>query len=253
MRKVKTAMIVNFHEHPKKGLIEKMAATGVDVSVLLPVGEENNPRAEEMAAAHPDRFVAFFWPGYAEDFEGCADRFEAARRRGGGRGVKFQLLLQHAAPDDRRLYPMYEVCAREAAPVLFHCGMVAFRQEFGRPHLSAYANAVHGADRVAADFPELKIVIAHLGGNYSYEALIAAEKHPNVCLDTAFLHFFEKRTLPRMSPVRLIERAVSIAGPQKILYGGEGVLPSVVRAAAISEEAKAMILGGNAARLLKLG
>ncbi|MHC4914174.1 MAG: amidohydrolase family protein [Planctomycetota bacterium] len=245
-------MIVNFHEHPKDGLVEKMAATGVDVSVLLPVGEENNARAESMAAADPGRFVPFFWPGYAEDFEGCAERFAAARERGGGRGVKFQLLLQHASPDDRRLYPMYEKCAEGRAPVLFHCGMVAFREELGRPHLSAYSNSVHGADRVAADFPELPIVIAHLGGNYHYEALVAAEKHPNVYLDTAFLHFFEKRALPRVSPVRLIERAVSILGPEKVLYGGEGVLPGVVRAAAIPEEDKAAILGGNAARLLGL-
>ncbi len=107
-------------------------------------------------------------------------------------------------------------------------------------------------DEVAFDFPELRVIVAHMGGNYHYEALILAEKHPNIYLDTAYLPFFCKRLLPPVTPAELIERAVRILGPERILYAYEGLAPSVVRDLAIPEEAKRLILGANAARLFGL-
>jgi predicted TIM-barrel fold metal-dependent hydrolase len=246
-------MIVNFHEHPKDGLIETMAEHRIDVSVLLPVGTENIARAEALASEHPGRFVPFFWAGYPDEFDTAAERFVAARERGGGRGVKFQLLLQHAEPDDKRLYPLYEKCAEHKAPVVFHGGMVAFPEEFGRPHLSKYANVAQGVDKLAADLPELPIVMAHMGGNYHYEAMVAAEKRANVHLDTAYWHFFEKRLLPTVSLCAILEHVVSVLGPDRILYGGEGVLPSEIRQASIPADACAKILGENAEALLAAG
>ncbi|MGC9316852.1 MAG: amidohydrolase family protein [Armatimonadota bacterium] len=245
-------MIVNMHEHPGPHAEQHQAEEGIDVSVLLPVGDVNQPVAIEQAREHPDRFVAFIWPGYAEEWDHAAEVVARHSDEFGCRGVKFQPLLQHGYPDDERLYPMYEACVDRDLIVLWHCGIVDFDQEFGRPHLSRYGNSVPGVDRVAADFPELRLVIAHLGGNFIYEACVVAGKHENVWLDTAYLAWYAPRLFPPATPEAMIEHAARVAGPERVLYGYEGVSPEVVRRTELDDQAQAAILGGNAARLLDL-
>lgn len=74
--------------------------------------------------------------------------------------------------------------------------------------------------------------------------------HEHVYLDTAFLPFFCRRMLPPLSPETLIVHAARIAGAHKVLYGSEGLWPQAVLGADLSEGEKALILGGNALRLL---
>lgn len=245
-------MVINFHEHPGRYAAERQAQEGIDLSVLLPVGEQNQPVAIEQAREHPDRFIPFIWPGYAEEWDDAADRVERYADEFGCRGVKFQGLLQHGYPDDERLYPMYEVCVERDLIVLWHCGIVGFAQEFGRPHLARYGNSALGVDQVAADFPELRLVIAHLGGNFIYDACVIAGKHENVWMDTAYLAWYAPRIFPPTTPEAMIEHAAKVAGVDRLLYGYEGVSPEVVRNTNLTASAQDAILGGNAMRLLDL-
>jgi len=241
-------MIINFHEHPASAE-ERMERYGIDMAVLLPVGREAQEKAVSMASREPERYVPFMWiPDLdGKDLGGYVARCAEEQ---GCRGVKFQPLLQHFDPEDRRLFPVYARCQELGLVVLFHCGMVGFPAEFGTPHLSRYANPVHGLDRVAWEYPELKIVVCHMGGNYAYEALVLAEKRPNVYLDTAYLHFFCDRLLPEVSPAELITRAVRVIGANRILYGSEGVPPALIRECGLPEREEKMILEENARRLL---
>jgi predicted TIM-barrel fold metal-dependent hydrolase len=243
-------MIINMHEHPGPGAEENQEQYGIDVSVLLPVGEAAQQKAIVQAAAYPDRFVPFIWPGYAEEWTDAADAVKHYAAEHGCRGVKFQPLLQHGFPTDERLYPMYEVCRGMGLIVLWHCGTVGFREEFGRPHLARYANSAVGVDQVAADFPELKLVISHLGGDFIYEACVIAGKHGNVYVDTAYLPWFAPRMFPPTTPQAMIEHAARVAGPDRVLYACEGLPPDAVRETGLDEETQAAVLGGNAARLL---
>jgi len=119
-------------------------------------------------------------------------------------------------------------------------------------HRVRYGNPVR-VDGVAWDFTELIIVLAHLGGTFGFEALVIAEAHPNVYMDTAYLKFFCERMIPPMSPPALIERAVKFVGHERVLYGYEGTRPEVITCdLRASEEAKRAILRDNAARLLGL-
>ncbi|GAJ15180.1 unnamed protein product, partial [marine sediment metagenome] len=99
---------------------------------------------------------------------------------------------------------------------------------------------------------KLKLCIAHMGGNFHYRALVLAEKHDNVFLDTAFLPFFCARMLPRITPEELIAHAVGVLGAEKVLYGSEGLIPRAVLEAGLAEEAAGLVLGGNACRLLDI-
>ncbi|MFP4058160.1 MAG: amidohydrolase family protein [Candidatus Brocadiia bacterium] len=243
-------MVVDCHQHPHDSVPEVMAEHGFDVSVLLPVGGEALARARKMAEEAPEKYVPFFWIDVS-DIERSVGELEAAAGQWGCKGVKFQLLLQHLYANDRRLYPVYEKCSELGLAVTFHTGAVAFTREFAIPHRTKYAHPLP-ADDVAFDFPELRIILAHMGGNWHYEALIVAEKHENVFLDTAYLPFFCERMLPQVTAGQLIERALRVLGAERVLYAYEGLAPAAVRELDIPEGAKRLILGGNAARLFGL-
>jgi len=91
-----------------------------------------------------------------------------------------------------------------------------------------------------------------MGGNYSYEALVTAEKHENVYLETAFLQVFCERSLPRVEPIDVIKRGVKFLGAERVLYGFEGLSPKVILESDLANDAKEKILSLNAKRLLKL-
>ena len=235
-------MIVNFHEHPYDGVGEENASLGIDRMVLLG-DRDTNDLVCEMAAREPDRYVPFYRADVNDIPRSCEElRHYVANR--GVRGVKFQPLFQKIMPNDPKLYPFYEVCQELRAIVLFHAGVVAFPAHYVR-----FGNPVC-VDDVAWDFPDLRICIAHLGGNYSYEALVICSNHPNVYMDTAYLDFFCDRSLPKVEPIELIQRAVRFCGPEKILFASEGVHPSLVADSRLDTDTKELILSGNALRLL---
>ena len=243
--------IVNFHEHPGDAAAENKARMGIDMAVLLPVGVDATARAIQMARDAPQAYVPFYWVDNTRDLADEPERLRRAVKEWGVRGVKFQPMDQHWFADDPRIYPVYEVCAELGLVCTWHAGVVnlGFKYELGVPMLARYVDPLP-IDQVAFDFPELKLVIAHMGGNYHYQALVLAEKHEHVYLDTAFLPFFCRRMLPHISPETLIVHAARIAGAEKVLYGSEGLWPQAVLGADLSEGEKAWILGGNALRLL---
>ena len=101
-------------------------------------------------------------------------------------------------------------------------------------------------------YPDVKIIIAHLGSPTNYyhqiQAIYLAEKYDNVYLDTSVgSDIFENLRL-----------AVERAGPEKILFGSDAPVyhPAVelkkIELLDISEREKALILGENIRRILKL-
>ena len=245
--------VVNFHEHPNDGVAEKHHKMGIDMSVLLSVGPQAMTKAVSMAKKAPAEFIPFYWVDNTQDLSGEPERLRRAVAEWGIRGVKFQPMDQHWYADDRRIYPIYQVCAELGLVCTWHAGVVklGMKYELGVPMLARYTTPLP-LDQVAFDFPDLKICIAHMGGNYYYKALILAEKHENIYLDTAFLTFFCPRMLPRVSPVELIAHAAGIIGADKVLFGSEGLWPQAVLHTELADEEKRLILGSNALRLLGL-
>jgi predicted TIM-barrel fold metal-dependent hydrolase len=244
--------IINFHDHYEDGIVDRNRRMGFDLSVLLSVGEEDEARGIRLAQQHPEAFAAFAWLGLLEDIPKQVARLRTLVKDGTVKGVKFQPLVQHFGPEEKRLFPIYETCQELALPILFHCGVVSFAREFGIPHLARYACPVFGVDEIAFEFPDLPIVVAHLGGTCHNETIMIAPKHPNLYLDTAYLPFFCSRLLPRVEPSELIRRAVEYAGPDRVLYGWEDTDPALISECGFDEATQRKILSGNAARLLKL-
>ena len=244
--------VINVHDHYEDDIVERNRGMGFDVSVLLSVGDENEAKGIELARQHPDGFVVFAWLGFLEDIPRQVGRLREMVNNGTVKGVKFQPLLQHFFPEETRLVPIYEVCQELSIPVLFHCGTVSFSREFGIAHLARYGCAAFGVDEVAFAFPDLPIVIAHLGGTCHNDTIMIAAKHPNVYLDTAYLPFFCSRLLPRVEPIDLIRRAVEHVGPGRVLYGWEDTDPALIAESVFDEATRRRILRDNALSLLKM-
>jgi len=170
---------------------------------------------------------------------------EMARLAGlGFRGVKLYPTYQHFYPNDARLYPLYETCQGLGLPVMVHTGSSIFpgaKLKYGDPlHL----------DEVAVEFPDLTVLMVHGGRGFWYDrAEFLAQLHPNVYVEIAGL-----------PPRKLLEYFPNLERlHRKVVFGSDwpanpGIRRNAeaIRALALSDTAKAAILGGNAARILGL-
>ncbi len=80
----------------------------------------------------------------------------------GVRGFKFHPSMQAFEPNDRRFYPIYEAIAAAGVPALFHTGQTGIGSGLPGGHRIKlrYSDPML-LDDVAADFPDLTIVMAH--------------------------------------------------------------------------------------------
>lgn len=101
----------------------------------------------------------------------------------GLRGIKLMPMYAGFRPDDERLNPLWEYASRNQLPVLLHTGTTFISQaplEFTLPRL---------LDTVAIRFPELRLILAHLGHPFEGECVAVIRKHPNVYADVSALHY----------------------------------------------------------------
>ena len=80
----------------------------------------------------------------------------------GVKGFKFHPIIQGFFPNDRDAYPLYEVIAEARLPALFHTGQTGIGAGMpgGGGLKLKYANPIY-LDDVAADFPDMPIILAH--------------------------------------------------------------------------------------------
>lgn len=98
------------------------------------------------------------------------------------RGVKLGPIYAGFDPTDSKLDWLYANCVKHNLPVLFHMGTSFVR-------LGPLACSRPGLiDAVGARFPDLRIVIAHLGHPWEGEAIAVIRKHPNVYADVSALY-----------------------------------------------------------------
>ena len=162
-------------------LMREMDDAGVAVGVVAAryraphYGSMHTEDALAIARDHAGRFVALSSVG--PDFDApdiAAQALAATRRESGVRGVGIDpgFATTPLFCDDRRLYPAYEACRAADLPVLLTLsGNVGPTIEYSHP--------VH-LDRLAADFPELRIVVGHGAWPWVQEVLGVAYRRRNV-------------------------------------------------------------------------
>lgn len=165
-------------------------------------GTEPEWVARFLAEQDVDRFVFFSYahkPGLARELNawlhetarrlpaglplgtvhpGDPDVLDVAREaldRYGFKGLKLHINVQRFHPDDPRILPVYELLLAQGAVLLIHVGSAPWPNEYdGFPRF----------ERVMAMYPELKVIVAHMGQFETRRHFTLMERCPNMYLDT---------------------------------------------------------------------
>jgi predicted TIM-barrel fold metal-dependent hydrolase len=209
-----------------------------------------NEEVAEAAAANPDVLIPF---ASVDPFRGKAGVARARRlvEEYGVRGFKFHPSIQGFHPNDRMAYGLYEVIEETGTVALFHTGQTGIGAGVpgGGGIRLKYSNPMD-VDDVAADFPHLKIILAHPSFPWQDEALAVATHKPGVHIDLSGWS-------PKYFPPQLVHYANTLL-QDKVLFGSDYPVLTPDRWLAdfdklpVKESVKPKILKSNAARLLGL-
>jgi predicted TIM-barrel fold metal-dependent hydrolase len=167
------------------------------------------------------------------------------------KGFKFHPSVQEFFPNDRQAYPLYEAIAEAKLPALFHTGQtgVGAGTRGGGGIRLKYSNPLY-LDDVAADFPDMPIILAHPSFPWQEEALSVATHKPQVYIDLSGWS-------PKYFPPILVQYANTLL-KNKVLFGSD--YPVIAPEKWVEEfeklpikpEVRPLIMKENAARLLRL-
>jgi predicted TIM-barrel fold metal-dependent hydrolase len=222
----------------------------VDATTAMGVPPVPNDEIAEAAHAHPDVLIPF---GSVDPHLGRAAVREVHRLvdEQRVRGFKFHPTVQAFHPNDRLAYPVYEAIAEHGLIALFHTGQTGIGAGMpgGAGLRLKYSNPL-AVDDVAADFPDMPIVLAHPSFPWQDEALAVATHKPQVHIDLSGWS-------PRYFPPQLVQYANTLLA-DKVLFGSDFPMITPDRWLAdfetldIKPEVRPKILKHNAARLLGL-
>jgi len=228
----------------------KMAFVVFTVDSSLMPRKITNEEVAELAHKHADVAIPFASIDPHRGKEGVRTARKLIKDYG-VRGFKFHPSTQAFFPNDRLAYPLYEAIAEAKLPALFHTGQTgagAGMRGGGGIRLK-YSNPLC-LDDVAADFPDMPIILAHPSFPWQEEALSVATHKPQVYIDLSGWS-------PKYFPPILVQYANTLL-KDKILFGSDypvitperwveefGKLP-------IKPEVRPLIMKENAARLLRL-
>jgi predicted TIM-barrel fold metal-dependent hydrolase len=229
-----------FYNGTVGGLSTEMDRTGVDISVVQPVATKPAQVAainDWAASAGNDHIVMF--GSMHPDLEDPAAEIERMASLG-IRGFKMHPEHQAFAPDDSRLAPMWRAAIKHRMILFSHAGADVL-------HPTVHGTADSFARLIDA-WPDLTVVLAHLGGFNQWQQVAEHLQGRDVWLDTAY-------TLGHLPDAEFVE-LVRAHGTDRVLFGSDGPWTDAAVEIAhmsrlgFSDSELAGILGGNAQRLL---
>ena len=161
----------------------------------------------------------------------------------GVKGLKLHSVHGLYFINDSRLYPVYKYCEDNNIPVMMHAGTSVF------PGTKLKHADPYTFDDVAADFPELTIILCHAGRGFWYHiAEFLIRRHKNVYIDIS--------GLPPKNLLTYYPNMEKLS--DKFIFGTDfpgvpGVMKNidVINSLPLSEKSKEKIFYNNAVNVLK--
>jgi predicted TIM-barrel fold metal-dependent hydrolase len=166
----------------------------------------------------------------------------------GMKGLKIHPIAQGFAPDDERMWPVYEWMEAHDLPITAHSGInVNEKAHFGEPERWI---------PVLKEFRDLKLILSHLGNGFWDQTIEIADKFSNVMFDTAIaISYIDGPTTLDDEDAEDIIRTI---GSKRIMFGSDypWINPARdierINGLNIFDNDKKLILGENAAKLFNL-
>jgi len=230
-------------------LLRQLDAVGVDMAISWPMVSlagataADNLAIYQAAQKHPDRIISFggvnpVVAGIEDakaELKQCLDDY-------GVKGVKLNGARDGYYIDDPKLsLPLIDMVASAGRVLGFHCGA----NDFEKTHPFRIA-------KISEMYPDLKIMVIHMGGSgapHMHDAVIElAAQYPNWYL------------IDSEADYRKVLQAVDILGADRVCYGSDtpfcpmryerGMRDVIYQD--LTPEQKALVMGGNIARMLGL-
>lgn len=221
--------IIDCHTHIGKNeninysvdqLLRSMDKAHIDKSLVF-AGELNdcsNDFLLKEILPHKDRLygIAAFHPNQDNNYE--IMKLKYLLESGNIFGVKFYLGYDYWYPTDEKIYSALNMMSAFDIPAIFHCGDCLNSVKGAK---LKYAHPL-GIDEVAVDFPDQKIVIAHLAYPWHRDAAEVVYKNKNVFTDISGFVYGNFGLDNERHFKKVLDEFVEISGnSDKILFGSD--------------------------------
>ena len=143
--------------------------------------ESDDATTAEAVRRYPEKFVGF---AYADPRRSdCMELLRHATANLGLKGVKYGPIYNGVSLDDPRMTPIYEHCVANDLPLTMHMGTT-----FARNAPVDLGRALH-VEPVALRYPDLKMVLAHMGHPWYEDTIAVVRKQPNVYAEISAIHY----------------------------------------------------------------
>lgn len=168
------------HWEEEMSCVDKAVVFGLNArasGVVVP-----NSYIARYADMYPEKVIGFSCvdpnlPDAAQELEYCIKELKL-------KGLKLCPIYQHFHPHDEKLaYPVYETAQKLGIPILWHMGTSFVQKgllDYTKPTL---------LEQIALDFPQLKMVIAHMGHPWEADTIVLIRKQPNIYADISALYY----------------------------------------------------------------
>jgi hypothetical protein len=146
-----------------------------DDGQLIYATPQVNDDTAAFVCAHPEKFIGFLTV-HPHDPK-VLEEIERATGDLGLRGIKLGPNYQNFDPLGEEAFRVFKRAEELGLPILFHQGTspVQFAD-------LDYAHPRH-IDRVAMAFPQLRMILAHMGHPWQIDCIVVIRKHPHVYAD----------------------------------------------------------------------
>ncbi len=254
----------NYHEDQApslpgciENLLGAMNRAGVDYALVLTSYKvnEHRPSTRQVveAVAKQPRLGVVAGISYLNYRQSDLRELSEYLEEGLIKGLKLYPGYEPFYPWDPRLRVVYELAVEFDVPVMIHTG-----DTYAPTAKIKYAHPLQ-IDEVAVDFPQLKIIICHLGNPWFRDCIEVVYKNNHVYADLSGLVLGNFDSAFERYLKRQLDEIILYAGePKWLLFGSDWPLCDMsdyvnfIKKIRIPAKDREMILSGNATRLFRL-
>jgi hypothetical protein len=189
-------------------LIKNIKNSPVNKAVLLPINPQiPNKFIADACKEYPNELIGFASVDPSQGYN-AAEQLKYDIKKYNLKGLKLHPRLQHFDLSDKLLLPIFKKCETLKIPVVIDAFPGATDDGTSIPYQIG---------KIAQQFPNLKIVIAHAGGYKILDALFVAKNNKNIYLDISYSLLYFKSSSVEKDLIFTIKKL----GANRCIYGSD--------------------------------